>query len=84
MKQIKVSNYDGTPLRRDQNTVKVKYGYSRVDEIYMEEILNLDQFGVTKLELYPPINSTNTTALRIEVLIVYSNYLITIINKILF
>lgn len=63
---IKVSNHDRTPIRTDRNTVMVRHGYSRVNEVYKEEKHTLDQNGVIKLELYPPKNSTNETALRIE------------------
>ena len=35
--------------------------------MYMEETHHLDKRGIARLELYPPVNSTNETALRIEV-----------------
>ncbi|GJQ86520.1 hypothetical protein Trydic_g10420 [Trypoxylus dichotomus] len=63
---IKVSNHDLTPLRKDQNTVKIRYGYSRVDEVYVDRIIKLNENGLAKLTMYPPIDSTNETALRIE------------------
>lgn len=74
--QIKVLNHDGTPLKSDQNTVTVRHGYSRVNEVYKEEKYQFDKNGIIKLELYPPINSTNETALRIEVMkITLQNFL---------
>lgn len=64
-----------TPLRSDQNTVKIKYGYSRADEVYLEEEVKLDKSGLAKLQMHPPIDSTNATALRIEVcLLVWNNF----------
>lgn len=61
-----MENHDGTPIKPDRNQVTIRYGYSRADEVYMEESHKLDRNGVIKLELYPPTNSTNQTALRIE------------------
>lgn len=63
---IKVSNYDGTPVETNRRQVIVRHGYSRVDEVYAEEKHILDKNGLIKLELYPPMNYTNDTALRIE------------------
>ncbi|KAI4464831.1 macroglobulin / complement [Holotrichia oblita] len=63
---VKVSNHDLTPLRKDQNMVKIKYGYSRADEVYLESTVELDKHGLAKLEMIPPVDSTNETALRVE------------------
>ncbi|RZC42764.1 CD109 antigen [Asbolus verrucosus] len=63
---VKVSNHDGTPLKTDQKEITVRHGYSRADEVYVEEKHKLDRNQVVKLEYYTPVNVTNTTALRIE------------------
>ncbi|KAF5295443.1 hypothetical protein FQA39_LY13104 [Lamprigera yunnana] len=63
---IKVSKHDGTPLLNDKDTVKVRHGYSHIDEEYEENQYQLNRNGVIKLELYTPKNFTNETALRIE------------------
>lgn len=59
-------NHDGTSIRADRNTITVRYGYSRVDEIYKENTYKLNKDGAAKLEFYPPRKYTNETALRIE------------------
>lgn len=46
--------------------MKIRHGYSRVDEVYVEETHRIDKNGLVKLELYPPKNYTNDTALRID------------------
>lgn len=63
---VKVSNQDGSPLRADRNTVKVRHGYSRVNEVYQEASYQLDKNGVIKLVLFTPSQYSNETALRIE------------------
>lgn len=63
-----MSNYDGSPLKTDRKEITVRHGYSRADEVYVVEKHKLDRNGIVKLEYYTPVNVTNTTALRIEVL----------------
>lgn len=65
---VKVTNHDGSQIAKDKREVKIRFGFSRVDEIYVEERRILDKNGVIVLELDTPRNSTNETALRIEVL----------------
>lgn len=64
---VKVTNHDGSPIAKDKRSVTVRYGFSRVDEIYIEERHVLDKNGVITLDIQTPRNSTNETALRIEV-----------------
>lgn len=64
---VKVTNHDGSPIAKDRRAVTIRYGFSRVDEVYTEERHVLDKNGVIILELDTPRNSTNETALRIEV-----------------
>lgn len=64
---VKVSNHDGSVIAKDRRSVTIRYGFSRVDEIYAEERHILDKNGVLALEMETPRNSTNETALRIEV-----------------
>lgn len=66
--QIKVTNHDGTPLGNEERDVVIRHGYSRQDEVYNEKTYRLDKNGVLKLEYSTPVNVTNTTALRIEVI----------------
>ncbi|KAJ3654530.1 hypothetical protein Zmor_013712 [Zophobas morio] len=63
---VKVSNHDGSPIRTDQKQITVRHGYSRADEVYVEEKHKLDKNGIVKLEYNTPTNVSNTTALRIE------------------
>ncbi|KAK5646678.1 hypothetical protein RI129_005142 [Pyrocoelia pectoralis] len=63
---VKVSKQDGSPLQADRNIVKVRYGYSRVNEVYHEDNYQLNKNGVIKLELFTPSQYSNETALRIE------------------
>lgn len=60
-------NHDGTALRADQQTITVRHGYSRQDEVYETNKVKLDKNGIAKLVYDTPVNVTNTTALRIEV-----------------
>lgn len=64
---VKVTNHDGTPISNDRKQVTVRYGFSRVDEIYVEEKHQLDKNGIFALEINTPRKYTNETALRIEV-----------------
>lgn len=64
---VKVTNHDGSPIAKDRRAVTIHYGFSRVDEIYVEERHILDKNGVVILEIDTPRNSTNETALRIQV-----------------
>lgn len=64
---VKVTNHDGSPIAKDRRDVKIRYGFSRVDEIYAEERHLLDKNGVITLELNTPIKYNKETALRIEV-----------------
>ncbi|XP_018336565.1 CD109 antigen-like isoform X2 [Agrilus planipennis] len=63
---IKISNQDGTPVQDKTNPVKVKYGFSRVGEVYTEKEYTLDSKGLVKIELDTPPKASNKTALRIE------------------
>lgn len=72
---VKVSNHDGTPIRSDRNEIVVRHGYSRADEVYVEEKYKLDRNGIAKLEYYTPAKVTNSSALRIQVI-----YLLPMLN----
>jgi len=63
-----VTNHDGTPLGNEERDVVIRQGYSRQDEVYDEKTHRLDKNGILKLEYSTPVNVTNTTALRIEVI----------------
>ncbi|KAK4880764.1 hypothetical protein RN001_008910 [Aquatica leii] len=63
---IKVSKHDGSPLLPDRNVVKVRHGYSQIDEEYSQTSYQLNKDGIIKLDIYTPQNFTNETALRIE------------------
>lgn len=63
-----MTNHDGTPLGNEERDVVIRHGYSRQDEVYDEKTHRLDKNGILKLEYSTPVNVTNTTALRIEVI----------------
>nr|CAD7424615.1 unnamed protein product [Timema monikensis] len=58
---VKLSYYDGAPVRDDKNFVTVRYGYSYDHDNFLEQKHKLDKDGMVELVFYPPADNNQTT-----------------------
>ncbi|XP_074100031.1 CD109 antigen isoform X1 [Cotesia typhae] len=64
---IKLSYHDGSPVRDNNNPVKISYGYTYNQSAYTNITRMLDNNGMIQLDFYPPNDSSeNASPLNIE------------------
>ncbi|XP_057327735.1 CD109 antigen-like isoform X1 [Microplitis mediator] len=64
---IKLTYHDGSPVRDNNNPVKISYGYTYNQSAYTNITRMLDSNGMVQLDFYPPNNSSeDASPLNIE------------------